>query len=70
MTTRENIRDHLKASNALWRELERQGYQSGGCDSKFKETAIIKGNGPNAKIVGYVDIKSLSIRWTSKEKAE
>lgn len=60
------IREHQRASNDLWRELEKQGYHSGGCDRKFKENAIIKGKEPDAKIVGYVNIKTLSIRWIDK----
>lgn len=62
----EMIREKQKASNQLWRELESQGYRSGGCDRHFKETAILKGEEPNTKIVGYVNIKTLSIRWINK----
>lgn len=67
MTCAEMIRAKQKASNALWRELEQQGYHSGGgWHVKTHETAIIKGAGINAKIVGYVCTKDLSIRWINR----
>lgn len=66
MTRIETIRAHQQASNALWRELEQQGYHSGGCDQRFSETAIVKGDYPRGTIVGYVNLQTLEIRWLHK----
>ena len=60
----DKIRAHMIAFNELMRDLERQGYRSGGWDEKTDKTAIVKpGEMPwESKIVGYID-RNLNIEW-------
>ena len=56
------VKERIKAINKKWDELESLGYRSGGCGNNIGRTAIVKGDYPNGKIVGYLN-KDLSIDW-------
>jgi len=56
------IREHMVAFNALARELQAAGCHISGWDLKTDQTAIGMGEGPDARIVGYIN-RDLSIEW-------
>lgn len=62
---KENLKkaqEYMHAKLAKFRELETQGYRSGGYDFATDRTAIVKGEYPNAEIVGYLN-RDLTITW-------
>ena len=62
---KENLKkaqEHMHAKLAKFRELEAQGYRSGGYDFATDRTEIVKGEYPNAEIVGYLN-RDLTITW-------
>lgn len=62
---KENLRkakEHMEAHLAKLRELEAQGYRSGGYDFPTDRTVIVKGDYPNGEIVGYLN-RDLTITW-------
>ena len=58
---RQEILDHMIASNKKWHELEQAGYHSGGWDEKTNQVAIFQGSYPHAVLVGYMDHTTLEI---------
>lgn len=56
------VRKLMLARNQKWKELEAQGYRSGGCGNDFEKCAIVQGDYPNGKIVGYLN-QDLTITW-------
>lgn len=61
-----NTINHIKAHNDLWRYLESLGYHSGTTNgSDNGECAIVYGNAPYHRIVGYV-CRDLTIKWIDK----
>lgn len=59
----EELRAKAKAVNAKWRELEAMGYHSAGCGNDVTKAAIATGNPPHTRIVGYLNLKDLSVEW-------
>lgn len=62
------INEYHAAWLAKMRELESQGYRSGGYDFKTDSTAIVKGEYPNGGIVGYLH-RDLTITWKEEHHA-
>lgn len=56
------INEYHAAWLAKMRELESQGYRSGGYDFDTDSTAIVKGMGPDSRIVGYLH-RDLTVTW-------
>lgn len=60
---RQELREMIRATNAKWDELKRDGYTSGGYDRYSGKIAICKGERPHNKIVGWLDPWTLEIIW-------
>lgn len=60
---------YIKAYCDKWKELKVLGYRSGTSWGEVDRTAIVQGEYPNAKIVGYLN-RDLSIVWVSEEEAK
>lgn len=55
--------EYIKAYNKKWKELESMGFHSGtSWGEESGRTAIVKGDYPNGKIVGYLN-RDLTIEW-------
>lgn len=63
------ITEHMIACNASMRELEAQGFHSGGYDFETRKTAIFKGDYPHSELAGYLR-EDLSMEWKKKFELE
>ena len=66
---KDGVNEYIKAYCDKWKELEALGYRSGTSWGETDRTAIVKGECPNAKIVGYLN-RDLSIAWNSEGEAD
>ena len=60
---KQGVVEHMEACNHMWKVLFEAGYHSGGWDAKTDKTAIVTGENPNRRIVGYMNRASLEIEW-------